>query len=190
VSPLPFGVLRVHHLHRTSAPPSTNCGLHCLSAFSAFTTPEWVFSYQLPSYRLHCLSAFSAFTTTQKELERSANTIVSIAFRRSPRSPLSESVVGLVFFALGLHCLSAFSAFTTERRRRLSPGVSDWVSIAFRRSPRSPRDKAALDAWGWQPGVSIAFRRSPRSPPQRVIARGKTLEEASPLPFGVLRVHH
>src|SRR6266542_163822 len=88
-----------------------------------------------------------------------------------------------------------------------------WVSIAFRRSPRSPpfitfQPPVKLNI------VSIAFLRSPRSPreegscPYLVVlclhclsafSAFTTVEvevgveigvEVSPLPFGVLRVHH
>jgi len=39
-SPLPFGVLRVHHSLMADEIKRIADGLHCLSAFSAFTTQE------------------------------------------------------------------------------------------------------------------------------------------------------
>src|SRR6266542_2757855 len=55
-SPLPFGVLRVHHIPFLPVPRETPCRLHCLSAFSAFTTqPRRTPTTHLR--RLHCLSA-------------------------------------------------------------------------------------------------------------------------------------
>src|SRR5439155_1492405 len=38
LSPLPFGVLRVHHATKNSRKKDSSQSLHCLSAFSAFTT--------------------------------------------------------------------------------------------------------------------------------------------------------
>src|SRR5207245_448683 len=62
--------------------------------------------------RLHCLSAFTAFTTMPDTLQTIwSNALVSIAFRRSPRSRLQRSRAAHWHW----HC----------------------VSIAFRRSPRS-----------------------------------------------------
>src|SRR6266511_3813142 len=95
----------------------------------------------------------------------------------------------------GLHCLSAFSAFTTLTESILPSGNGGRVSIAFRRSPRSPQKVTydTTDHAGRSPLpfgvlrvhhfdagetvnpieivlVSIAFRRSPRSPPKSKLA--------------------
>ena len=65
----------------------------------------------------------------------------------------------------GLHCLSAFTAFRSWAVI-LEGWTEVWVSIAFRRSPRSGRGGGIKTTL---PGglVSIAFRRSPRSGPTR-----------------------
>src|SRR6266545_4440143 len=86
-SPLPFGVLRVH---RTIFPVIfswATLGLHCLSAFSAFTARMLRGLGCLRSGGLHCVSAFSAFTAGYSVGPPWRMVGVSIAFRRSPRSP-------------------------------------------------------------------------------------------------------
>ncbi|MCS1410365.1 MAG: hypothetical protein M2R45_03557 [Verrucomicrobia subdivision 3 bacterium] len=84
-------------------------GLHCLSAFSSFTTPLRVASLPSAPQSLHCLSAFSSFTTAAD-------------WRTS------------VLATVGLHCLSAFSSFTTDLD--VDPAICGrfrWgVFIAFR----------------------------------------------------------
>jgi len=98
--------------------------------------------------------------------------MVSIAFRRSPRSgpaakaeddrkaamsPLPfgvhrvpvetlKSILDLVQF--GLHCLSAFTAFRSLEQWAQDRQGRIFVSIAFRRSPRSGRLIGACAAVG------------------------------------------
>jgi len=87
-SPLPFGVHRVHHhkiamdygsdigvsiaFRRSPRSPrggkilitfTALQGLHCLSAFTAFTTLAAQLDGLTYVWCLHCLSAFTAFTT-------------------------------------------------------------------------------------------------------------------------------
>ncbi|MCS1410368.1 MAG: hypothetical protein M2R45_03560 [Verrucomicrobia subdivision 3 bacterium] len=63
--------------------------LHCLSAFSSFTTKKARFGRRNRILSLHCLSAFSSFTTINRH------------------SCMPYSIESL-------HCLSAFSSFTTQ----------------------------------------------------------------------------
>src|SRR6266700_2402237 len=134
-SPLRFGVLRVHHIGIEVTIPSlagrvsiafrrsprsphgastriaiqSYLGLHCLSAFTAFSTGLKASGGIFPSRCLHCPSAFTTWTPIQ-------------SYQMTKPS---------------LHCLSAFSAFTTRRSHR-RPQFHPPVSVAFRRSPRSP----------------------------------------------------
>jgi len=65
-SPLPFGVHRVHHsLPLKRRRMRASIGLHCLSAFTAFTTAAWCDDLGADRQDLHCLSAFTAFTTNR-----------------------------------------------------------------------------------------------------------------------------
>src|SRR6266567_1233416 len=187
-SPLPFGVHRVHHTPtnpRTFSLPA-KC-FHCLSAFSAFTT-AWSLKISWTCWTdLHCLSAFNAFTTNPDRPQIHQATRVSIAFRRSPRSPPQREmkqqrdatfVSPLPFGVLRVDHLGGGP----------SGGGEIAVSNSIRRSARSPRNRIMNDEY-LQHDVSIAFRRSPRSPHWGELWHYiRTL--LSPLPFGVLRVHH
>src|ERR1041385_7271255 len=111
MSPLPFGVHRVHHVG---------------------TVPRLRQGHQ----RLHCLSAFTAFTTKGTTTLRDLGVAVSIAFRRSPRSPqLSDSSNDnphkLSPLPFGVHRVHHVSSLLIAKTIKV-------VSIAFRRSPRSP----------------------------------------------------
>ncbi len=139
-SPLPFGVHRVHHMTLPSYAYPDRSRLHCLSAFTASTTPP-PSTPRSPnsSPRLHCLSAFTASTTREAPLGRHGS--------KGP-SPLP----------FGVHRVHHVATLGRER----SLGVF-LVSIAFRRSPRPPRRLGCA--------LILALRMSP-------------------LPFGVHRVHH
>src|SRR5439155_13297762 len=76
--------------HSPADKPSGGSNARISSAsklFSAFTT-SFLTQYSFwPLARLHCLSAFSAFTTRTRHSHSPFLMLVSIAFRRSPRSP-------------------------------------------------------------------------------------------------------
>ncbi len=167
-SPLPFGVHHVrdmqHGMLLTAA--QSDPRLHCLSAFTTFATPpkpararihglvsplpfgvHHVRDIALQTQSLYARIVSIAFRRSPRSRRPFSRCLgrpgrrarVSITFRRSPRSRLYPDVLDAGGRILCLHCLSAFTTFATPIEQM---GVDDsecYVSIAFRRSPRSRR---------------------------------------------------
>src|SRR5438876_86939 len=85
--------------------------LHCLSAFSAFTTQNLLRPGEPRRVSIAFRRSPRSRPQTRANLER-LERLVSIAFRRSPRSRRRRRSC-LADRMNSLHCLSAFSAFTT-----------------------------------------------------------------------------
>jgi len=117
--------------------------LHCLSAFSAFPTPDFGRDLCKDSGRLHCLSAFSAFPTplwtsfvnrlTPSPLPFGVQCVPDPLGERGKRSSKPKSPL-----PFGVQCVPD----VTEVVRNDN---GTWtVSIAFRRSVRSRQNPNTL----------------------------------------------